>query len=410
MIIVRHVILVVILIGLILGPHIAGLAGVQPKSIENRPLATLPKFTRAAVLDASYFQNFSAYLRDNLPLRVEATRIYNWSVLRILRGSPAANVFEGRGGELFLDVEFLNPCAKDIPVDQLVDDIRAFSSGIEASGRKLFVTFAPNKSYVSPEKMSSVLRQLAECPTARRNQLRQQLQTAKDIRWIDLWSVLDRFKATSKETLFPQRGRHSTPLTGVLFAKGIIDAVQPGTWSEAGVVATPAVRSAAELPMRFMGLSIAQYNKGYYIDRKLNALPVKRTAKLAGNSRRESFFYTNPATNQPLIGGKTVVLHDSFMDLSMEPLSQYFADITFIHWNEFMALPDDVASVVAGSDRVIIEYVEDLKEESVPNSVGNSANTKRIFDRIAELDRVTAAAIAAATPAPSPPPPVIAKQ
>lgn len=402
MIIVRHVILVIVLIGLILGPHIAGLAGVQPKSIENRPLATLPKFTRAAVLDASYFHNFSTYLRDNLPLRVEATRIYNWSILRILRGSPAANVFEGRNGELFLDVEFLNPCARDIPVDKLVGDVRTFSSGIESSGRKLFVTFAPNKSYVSPEKMSPVLRQLAECPTARRNELRQQLLAAKDLRWIDLWSELDSFKTTSKEALFPQRGRHSTLITGVLFAKGIVDAVQPGVWSEASVVSTPSMRSSAELPMRFMGLSVAQYYRGYYVDRKLSALPVKRAAKLADNSRRESFFYVNTATNQPLIGGKTVVFHDSFMDLSMEPLSQYFADITFIHWNEFMALPDEVAKVIAKSDRVIIEYVEDLKEESVPGSVGNSANTRQILDRISDLDKEKAAAAVAATPA-SPP-------
>jgi hypothetical protein len=312
-------------------------------------------------------------------------------------------VYEGQNGELFLDVEFTNPCARNIPVEKLAQDVRRFAAGIEKTGRRVYVTFAPNKSYVYPEKMSGVLAKLAKCPDARRIEWRQRLKDGPGLRFIDLWAAVDTFEADSDEMLFPKLGRHSTEMAGVVFAQSIVDAIQPGLWETGKVVERPATRTASELPMRFMGLDVAQYIKGFRVDRGLNPAPVRRVGKLTPDSRRDSLFFANASTNKPLILAKTVVFHDSFMDLSMEPLAQYFSDITFIHWAEFMDQPEVVAAKIAKSEIVIVEHVEDLKDEAIPNAIGRADLVARIASLIPQADPAAAANSTAVPTAAAPP-------
>jgi alginate O-acetyltransferase complex protein AlgJ len=67
---------------------------------------------------------------------------------------------------------------------------------------------------------------------------------------------------------------------------------------------------------------------------------------------------TSTSTGPRLIPGKTVMLYDSFTDVSQQYVTPWFSDLTLIHNLSTEKSPPGVAALLANSDTIIIEVVE----------------------------------------------------
>jgi hypothetical protein len=66
--------------------------------------------------------------------------------------------------------------------------------------------------------------------------------------------------------------------------------------------------------------------------------------------------YRSAGQGLDLVTAPTLFLHDSQLNISIPMLRQYFADVSFVHWNTFD--PEAIAPLVADSSSVVLQVVE----------------------------------------------------
>ncbi|WP_018148456.1 hypothetical protein [Henriciella marina] len=362
---------VIIFLAFLLAPTISGFFGIQPKSIENRDLEKPPAPSVHSIMNAEYFLEAGAYLKDNLPLRIEAVRLHNWLLLHSSAGSVSPRVYQGRGGELFLDIEIKSPCSRPVFPADLIEMVEKFQTRAERNHQTFYFVFMPNKAFSYPERMTSALAGMEACAASRRAELRAAMRESP-ARFVDLWTPTEQHVQDEGERLFPKLGRHSTTFAGVFFARELLNEIAPGKWDPDALQAVAEHTVSSELPLRFMGLNLPETRTIYHVDRGPALTTRYEEIKLTPESTRNSFRFTTTGADDHLVTGRTMVFHDSFMDAPRDILAPYFEEIYFIHWGEFMAQPEKVREILFPADRVIFAYVEDLKEEAVPNTIGST--------------------------------------
>ena len=242
----------------------------------------------------------------------------------------ATQVTIGTHGWFFLEGVLQRACAPFIPFKAALTEWEALIAAIRASGRRVELLVAPDKSTIYPEYLSPSTPDLA-CGEAGSAALWQQIESAGARRAgiIGLRQPLLALKHSSSALLYFQGDSHWNSLGSMAMAEASLPplssdvAVKPSE-----IVHTGTVQFGGDL----LGL-LGQTGSA--------PAPTATIQRAAG---------------APKIAAKTLLLGDSYADSAVPEMTPYFEQLTELNWNE--ASPDQQVAAIVGSQDVILETVE----------------------------------------------------
>lgn len=332
--------------------------GVRPDAIENRDLADKPLFSLESIFDIDFYQSTSEYLEDHFPLRSLLIRTNSMIDLYLLRSSPSDEVVIGKEKWLFMTNSLRWPCESGLSPDQLFSPISRLAGVLEEHGKSFHVIFAPNKSSVYPQYLPGAMQKIAECADLKREETRQYINNnGQDFDVIQSWSAFQDESRYLSSPLFPPLGRHWDSAGGILLAELIVRHLDPTIWDEDAVIYLDKASESAELPSRFMNLEIKQIRDQFIVQR--SDVEIERKAfNLHTESKRKSTISNSKSATQEIIEGRTLVIHDSFLDESTKALEQYMDELYLVHWSQ-LEFQDELVGIIADSEHIVFEVVED---------------------------------------------------
>jgi len=341
-------------------PTLARLLGVREVAIENRELAAAPEPSATALLDPEFFEAFSRYFTDHLPLRARLVRLNSWIDYHWFEDSSSPSVLMGRDGWLFLADSVEVPCHAAPTLRHLLETASQLDGLLREAGIDFLFYLAPNKSAIYPEYLPerrNLSRRRRECITSRR--VFRSALTERGAPWLlDLWAPLASARRDGLPVFSPL-ARHGNPDMAVVTARELVRRIRPQIWNEASIIRGEPRERLGELAYRFMQLAILEAYEEAAIDRpRVTVTAHSDAAPVSKEAARDGRRFTTRRAGAPVIRGTTVVFHDSFIGQVDRAMAPYFEEIVFLPWS---GLRDHarVAELIGRADRVVIEKVED---------------------------------------------------
>jgi hypothetical protein len=348
--------------------------GIKAKAFENRRFALAPRLSDGW----SFFDETTRFLIDRMPLRYEAVRANTWIDNNIFHtvpvyglnglggvasdqalpftGAPrqdtagltagaaaghstknkaqppatAAQIAAGRDGWLFLQGVFNRACAPFMPFAQAASRWEALLRVIRASGRRAELAVPPDKSTIYPEYVSPGILDYS-CGLAGTAALWRVLESPSAVRAgiVGLRKALLAAKRSSGVLLYYKLDSHWNSAGSLIFVQSAL----PPLSRTVRVLPTDVVTGApGPHPGDLMGL-LGQSGTEIAPSRSVNRAP-----------------------GATVIPGNTVLVGDSYADVSMFELTPYFHSISLQEWVNNP--PQQIADAIAASRNVILETVE----------------------------------------------------
>lgn len=363
-------------IGFFAAPIAARVAGVTADTFENRKLADAPKLSQGW----NAFQQTSRYLTDRMPLRAQAVRantriwtdvlgtdprygqqtalaqdealpfagaIEDGAGARLaqggggLRGPAAART--GRGGWLYVPMEFSVACDKSVPDELVLQRWARLVDAIRAKGRKTALFVVPHKASVYPEHLPESYPH-EDCALPAKERFWRLLSSdgpALDVH--ELRSELLRLKENAGDGLFQRTDMHWSTLGALTLVRTVLDELGEGVRLE---------------PSEIVPLGSATYTG----DLSLASGDPRADKRIDYGIER--------AAGAARVPGRTLVICDSFAYIWMRLFEPYFEDVRHVSW---YGSDRRILDAVRQSDRVIVETDEVLmKVQARPDEMAVS--------------------------------------
>ncbi|WP_460651980.1 alginate O-acetyltransferase AlgX-related protein [Kribbella endophytica] len=343
----------------VFGPAFGYVVGFRQAPVDNRAIAPPP----AASAGWDAFDAVGPWASDRLAGRSTAVRGKSWFDFHVLQELPASGkVVRGPNGYLFLGEDFTKACKQTPGFRQGLDGLAALADVIERSGRKVVITAGPNKSSVVEPPAVVPEGQCALDGIASQNAT---LDAFEHPAWLGL-----REKLTKSQTYW-KTDSHWSGAGAAVFAQEL--AKKLGV--TAPVRTTPdQVTKTADLNV-LLGLTgtetppSLQVSTGTTVTPQPGFAAYDPTKVLYGVER----WKTTPATG--LVGGKSVIIGDSFSYFALGNLRPLFADGTFL-WTGHVSEAELIAAI-KGADTVVLQIVQ----RSI--TPGHAFATKAFRDKVA---------------------------
>jgi alginate O-acetyltransferase complex protein AlgJ len=338
---------------------------------ENRPFAPAPKLADGWKV----FDETTRYLIDRMPGRKQAIRA-NTSISRKLfattprygqnaiggvaddqalpfTGRPAQDktdlnaiqpsaratppkligdvspVADGNDGWLYLQHDFDHACHEFTPLPRAMAQWLGFMKLIRASGRRVVLVVPADKSTIYPEHVRPDTPELA-CSRPGKARLWAAIDspTARQSGIIGLRGALRAAKAANPGLIYYRKDSHWNPIGALTLVRSVVPALDP----DVPVLAGEAVDTG---PAPHTGDLTA-----------LIGAPQTETAPTRAIRR---------AAGAPVIGGRSLLIGDSFSDAASPLLAPYFADLRHVNWDD---RPGDIITQLNAAQTVVLEVVE----------------------------------------------------
>jgi hypothetical protein len=386
-------------------PALAWLGGTRADDTVFNPAMPRPAVEDWGVrgfFDAKNYALLGAYLTDRMPLRSvfqENEARIDW---RIFHDSPVASITPGKGDWLFWTDNILGACAPNwqaaaanlaVSLPQAVSDWLAMVERITAAaGVELIVTAPPSKAAVHPERLIRRSHAAANCAAKQRAELAKTLVQHDSM--LALWDPMRTAaeSITDGESLYYHQDLHWNSLGASVFARQLVDRVQPGLWdpdaltrkgeeeiyaNAAHNIHLPRIETAPHYQIARPGIEITtvrqdqpegagQTNPRVWEECEQGAPAfelnedgalVQQVPHLCLDTSPVRILGAESEDPDALIAGRTLMLHDSMGWMTIPMLSQYFQDITFA--NLYTTLQTDWFIEELGAvDRLILETQE----------------------------------------------------
>ncbi|CAN5313809.1 hypothetical protein BH20ACT8_BH20ACT8_17500 [soil metagenome] len=386
-------------------PGVLWLTGFQGEEIENRDLTQAPAFDSPAdVFDTDTYEQASAYVVDQLPLRsalVEANAKLN---LEVFDESPNPAVTLGADGWLFLTEALDNVCEPVVPPDEVAARMNRLAGIVAGSGRELVLTIAPDKNAIYPEHLGKGERSEPEggdqggegersepgggdqwgegdaaekgaCADETRSELRERLDAVTPPGYVDAYAAMEGIADAADRPVYYPHDTHWTTRGLASFVEQIVEALQPGLWD-------PEALTIREEPhtgdlTRLLGMPSELETQRTFVDRPGVATPgLEGDERLRPPSTGE--IVTQAPEGTPRLPGRTLVIFDSFFDNAIGMLAPYTTELTFVRWGQF----DETrfAELVRDHDVIVIESAERNAYEKYGAELGSEAQARALLD------------------------------
>ncbi len=348
--------IVVLAVGLLIGPGLAYIFGSRGEPIENRASRPLPGWSSGW----DVFGDFGGFVADRLPLRAEAVEADAWIDENVYDEDPAfgggavPRVIRGDDGFLFLADAIDAACSPHGPVPDTVAHLDRFATIIERSGRESVTMIAPDKSTVHPDLLPDGLATF-DCFEKYTEDLWTSLSAADIPGYHDLRELLQSEANATREPLYLRKDSHWDSRGSLTMVRVLVDALAPGSWD------------ADEVNYRGLGDYTGDLT-GMQGKPEVDQAPqyeVARPDVVAGETEVlddiEGGFnrrFTNSAPDGQLIRGRTVLFLDSFGLVALPQIVPYFEDLTVMLLVDFPSESERFVSLIDESDRVILLTVE----------------------------------------------------
>jgi alginate O-acetyltransferase complex protein AlgJ len=345
----------------VFGPAVVWALGGRPHAIENRALLPAPDVRDGwGALD-----KLSPWATDHLPGRARAVHLSAWVDFRVLGQLPskqevgpkgmtmmAPSVVRGTDGYLFLGQEFTRACAWTPGFGRSLKSISHLAEIIEASGRKVVFTVAPNKSSVASDKLPRVMPR-GDCAIlgiAKQNQL---LDSFRNPLFVGIRKPLAEAHAAGKQ-VFPRTDSHWATLGGAILAQAVAGQLDPAL--------APRLRLE---PDQITGVGDLKTKLGLTSPELVTSASLSSGATVFPHPEQQPVYGQTPAYHpdswvtrptEGLVQGRTLLLGDSFTGASLESLRPLFAQGRFVSFSHMAQ--GQLISEIASSDTVVIEVVQ----------------------------------------------------
>ncbi|WP_148256608.1 alginate O-acetyltransferase AlgX-related protein [Kribbella flavida] len=328
----------------VFGPAAGYLAGFRQAPVDNRAIAPAPEASDGFdALDA-----VGPWAADRLAGRSSAVRAKSWFDFHVLREVPASNkVVRGSDGYLFLGEDFTKACNLTPGFKRGLDGLARLAEVIRQSGRRVVFTAGPNKSSVVSEALPSVVPK-GQCALDGIATQQQILDSYQHSLWVGVREEL------TKSQTYWRTDSHWSGVGSAVFAKALAAKLDPRL--AARITTTPdSVTKTADLNV-LLGLTetetppSVQLSAGGTVTPRPGYAAYDPLKVLYGVEK----WTTTPSTG--LIGGKSVIIGDSFAYSALGNLRPLFADGTFL-WIGHVS-EAQIFAAIKESDTVVIEIVQ----------------------------------------------------
>lgn len=353
----RHEMLPAIwLLALLLLPATVWLLGGRQAVLENRPKVARPALSVSALQRKETFDQLDSFVRDRLPLRETALNTRGRILIDVFNVSTNPLVAIGSNGWLYFTRELDNcrPGSAANGADP-ADAIEALSRTLVASGRGTTVAVPPSKIVIHTSDLPSLDRELLRCEYAIERRIQSRL--AKTPGGVDLMTPLLKMEASGNppylrsDTHWNWRGRE-------LWARILLDGVQPGLADEVGFKTRPLAKRPGDLGLM---MGVPRHDADRIIEaRRAPSRPPKATDYLiVGDSQ------TGSALVDPSHVGTSIaksVLPGVWV-CTWAMLSQGQCDVSLINAKRavFEIVAWDLASLTAHCWRPVTVAAKDLR-------------------------------------------------
>jgi len=347
----------------------------EVRTVQKREPAALTSLLTGSMDwgDPAAWNEVAAAVSDRIPSRVHLTRLLH-GIERDRLGRRLFDKVVVCPGPWMYYTRALDRAPTSVEqIDQALATLRALTN---AEPDRFYLAPAPDKVSIYPEPLCTH-RWAYEAQLTERKALHNYFATSSNPELIDTWTPLRAEKAKSSRLLYFRTDTHHNNFGALIYARTLIDSIAPGSWGDAAISFGIPFSSRREL-IELAGLpgptepdvpftlqrpgvrADACYAYGEEIDcTELFSTPRYRIRLRAVSSDRS-----------PLIPGRTLIIHDSFVDGFLKPvLWQYFEDLSYILVDDIEL--EELTASFANYDRVIISRVERY--------------LRRMIDRIARL-------------------------
>jgi hypothetical protein len=355
-------------------------------ALENRVAAEFPRLSPGGMLDGSDYRQTDAALRDRLALRGRVAETVGQTARDRLNTSLNPEVVMGAGGMPFSADDFTLPCEQDYRPAAVDAGLQALQARARAGGKSLLVAIAPDKSSILADQLGIRAAALTACS--------RQVQAATERQWpqtpapgtaasgtpgtpasgtaagpgpagtpvVTVWQQLAAAERKHPGTVFQKGDTHWTTAGSLVFSRAVIARLVAQGEAPAELRGAPRAPDAFLVGTvdadgdlyRMMGLEHTETVPLWKVKRRGVTLTSTRVDTPSG--RGMPVYRAKTVGDVPVIGGRTLVVHDSFFSRAELQLAPYFSSLAVMHWADFLEAVK--AGDVPHFDRIILETVQ----------------------------------------------------
>jgi len=346
--------------------------GQRSEASDNRPKAEIKAPSAASLRDASWFELVDQAMIDRLPLRDRAIEIDARIDLDIFGDSPNDRVKIGADGWLFFTESLDQECLSNAQLLAVAEEIGRIEQVSHATGIDFAIWSAPDKASVAPGRLSG------EIGCVRGNaELIDALVTRS---LIPIWSPIVE-SGLAADDLYYISDTHWKTDGARIASREIINHLEPGLWDAASI--------------EYRGLGVRETDLSGMIGRQRtedrHEFEVNRPGFTTNRTQSDVLDADGQplgnlveiayeTTGSPVIGGSTLVLHDSFGWNMIDYLHPYFERSVFIRRSRLDL--DYMSKFVVDTDRILFGRVQRAFFDSLVKSHLADTMVEALFPRL----------------------------
>ncbi len=314
-------VLAAIFVALISIPAVVFVIGMRPEPNQNRPPTPLPEITVAGIMDRELTPQLDQYLEDSLIITPGAVAAEAWTDVA-LGDNPNEEVTIGTNGWLYYTFSLSRPCLASEDVATFVDVVERATRVVEATGRELIVAIAPDKGTIIPDYLPDDDTCLAENADALNG-------LAGPDSLLTVWDEMRTARANERPIYFRLDTHWTNEGAGVM-AKAIVERLAAGGWSDDAIREIATVDHDGDLTAL---LGLPSTEEAIELETSLpDSEQTRETRPLltAAAVEYDKVVAVDFTATNPVIGGATLVMHDSYGWALTPMLSPYFERAAFI--------------------------------------------------------------------------------
>jgi len=267
----------------------------------------------------------------------------------VVEGS--STVLVGQDGWLYLMGEFYKECYPVTPPTEVIQGLQRLQSILAATGRKLVLTLAPDKSTAEPDHLPDPWPDEA-CDTQAKRQTYQLLAGAGLTGYVDSLALIEQHQKVEHRDYYQRKDTHwngvaAAAVTQALVAKlapGLVTDVHEHEWIGTYV---GDLTTLLGTPTPDKGLDASIQRTGVVV--------TTRPPPVVGVQSSET---TATSSAAPLAPGRTLLIGDSFAESLVPELAPFFSDLVWIHDGGVRQVPLTVAQEIESSRSVVVVWNE----------------------------------------------------
>lgn len=339
-------------IGMLLAPFFSYLAGQRAQPFEERALNPIPRLDFSRILDPGYYDELDSGLRDANPLRETAVKMNARFSYSLFGDVDSSQVVQGKNGWLFFRDTIYEDCKNKEEVQAQVENLEVLGGALTAADKPFLLTITADKAAIFEDQLTRSALELSECRIQNRSNLRVALEQS-DLSYFDSWEAMKVLRSQGGIPVYIKDETHWTQFGSAEFIKEVVRMFVPELMSE---------------EIKLVGEEVITPDlgrmTGLYVPRNVPIVRFERD----GTQSRDSIIVEHEGPGRPFVINRAVskgapmssmrvfVLHDSFMYVAWDQLSQFFSDAIYVHWEAIT--PERFAEIAQAADLVIIQSVE----------------------------------------------------